>query len=72
MSDQEFLKEARILLAAKLYELGKISLGIAAEIAGTDRVTFIGLLGRYGAPAINLQDEEVTREIEEARKLAGQ
>lgn len=71
MSDEEFLKEARILLAAKLYELGKVSQGTAAEIAGVDRLTFLGLLGRYGVPAINLQDEEVTREIEAARRLAG-
>ena len=72
MSDEEFLKEASILLAAKLYELGKVSLGVAAEIASTDRLTFLGLLGRYGVAAINLRDEQVTREIEAARRLAGQ
>lgn len=72
MSDEEFLKEARILLAAKLYELGRVSLGIAAQIAGTDRLTLLDLLGRYGVAAINLKDEEVAREIDEARRLAGQ
>ncbi len=51
MSDEEFLKEARALLAAKLYELGKVSLGVAAEIAGTERLTFLALLDRYGVPA---------------------
>jgi hypothetical protein len=30
MSDDEFSQEARILLAAKLYELGKVSGGVAA------------------------------------------
>ena len=72
MSDEEFAGEARLLLGAKLYELGRVSLGIGAEIAGTDRLTFLGLLGRCGVPAINLKDEEVQHEIEAARRLAGQ
>ncbi|MBM4083823.1 MAG: UPF0175 family protein [Planctomycetes bacterium] len=62
----------RGFLAAKPYELGKVSAGVAAEIAGTDRLAFLTRLSRHGAPAINLRDEEVTHEIEAARKLAGQ
>ncbi len=72
MSDEEFLREARVLLAAKLYELGKVSASVAAEIAGTDRVTFLSLLDRYGVAAINLKDEEVEHEIEAAGRLAGE
>lgn len=70
MSEEEFNREARLLLAVKLYELGKVSAGIAAQIAGVDRLTFLESLARYHVPAINLQDEEVAAEIEAARRLA--
>ncbi|MEW6572090.1 MAG: UPF0175 family protein [Bacillota bacterium] len=69
MSEAEFTAEARFLLAAKLYELGRVSAGLAAELAGLDRLTFLASLARYGVPAINLRGEEITREIEAARKL---
>ncbi len=70
MSDEEFAQEARLLLAAKLYELGRVSQSVAADLAGVDRLTFLELLGRYGVPAINLRDEEVQHEIDAATRLA--
>lgn len=70
MSEEEFTREVRMLLAVKLYELGKVSAGIAAQLASIDRLTFLHSLAHYQVPAINLQDEEVTAEIEAARKLA--
>jgi predicted HTH domain antitoxin len=36
----EFAAEARLLLAVKLYEEGKLSTGLAAQLAGVPRVTF--------------------------------
>lgn len=71
MSDEEFSAEARTLLAVKLYELGKVSSGVACQVAGLDRMTFLSLLSRYGVAAINLEGEEVTHEIEAGKKLAG-
>ncbi len=71
MSDAEFSKEARMLLAVKLYELGKVTAGIAAQIAGVDRLLFLSSLARYGVAAINLKDEETELEVESARRLAG-
>ena len=62
----EMLKMSR-----KEFEMGKVSAGLAAQIAGVDKVTFLNLLHRYGVPAINLKDEEVEREIEAARELEG-
>lgn len=44
---EEFESEARLLLAIKLYELGKLSTGLAAKLAGVPRITFMFLLGRY-------------------------
>jgi predicted HTH domain antitoxin len=70
MSDEEFAQEAREVLAAKLYEMGRVSLGIAAEISGMGRLEFLALLGRYGVPAINLKGDDADAEVEAARELA--
>ncbi len=42
-----FGRELSILAAVKLYELGRLSSGRAAELAGMTRVEFLLLLGRY-------------------------
>jgi predicted HTH domain antitoxin len=42
-----FAREIRILAAVKLYELGRLSSGWAAELAGMPRVEFLLELGRY-------------------------
>ncbi len=71
LTEKEFSAEAKVLLAAKLYELGRLSAGLAAELAGMERLTFLSELGRYGTPAINLRDEEIKEEIEAAREMSG-
>ena len=45
--EQAFAKELRTLAAVKLYELGRLSSGRAAELAGMPRVEFLLSLGRY-------------------------
>jgi predicted HTH domain antitoxin len=41
-------EEARLLLAIKLYELGRLSLGQSAKLAGYSKRAFIELLEKYG------------------------
>ena len=41
-----FARELRILAAVKLYKLGRLSYGRAAELAGMPRVEFLLVLGR--------------------------
>ncbi len=69
LSDSEFAEEIRFLAAAKLFELGKISSGKAAKMAGVDRVTFLEKLGHYKMPAINIQAEEIEKEVEAVKSL---
>jgi predicted HTH domain antitoxin len=42
-----FAREVRMLAAVKLYELGRLSSGRAAGLAGMSRVEFLLSLGRY-------------------------
>jgi predicted HTH domain antitoxin len=63
VSGREFSAEAKLLLAAKLYELGRISSGQAARLAGLNRVEFLFSLGRLNVPMSNLQAEDIENEV---------
>ncbi len=65
-SQEEFQHEARMAMAAKLFEMGRISSGIAAQLAGIDRVTFLLDLHRYKVAMINLNEGELKSDIENA------
>ncbi|MCB0207484.1 MAG: UPF0175 family protein, partial [Anaerolineae bacterium] len=41
------LDEAKLFLMIKLYEVGKLSLGQAASLAGYSKTAFMELLGKY-------------------------
>lgn len=70
LSDQEFGRELGFLAAAKLFELGRVTAGQAASLAGLSRLVFLSQLDRIHVPAVNLRDEEVTAEILAARELS--
>lgn len=44
---RSFGREVRELAAVKLYELGRLSSGRAAELAGMSRLAFLESLSRY-------------------------
>ena len=56
--------EARLLLAIKLYEVGKVSLGQAAKLAGFSRRAFLAVLGRHKIPVFDYSPEELKQEID--------
>jgi len=70
MSEGEFVEELRFLAAAKMYELGRLTAGKAAQLAEMKRLDFLYRIGTIGVPAINLRDEEVAAEIQAAQDLA--
>ena len=67
---KNFKKEARLLLALKYYETGKLSTGLAAQLAGVPRTTFIFLLGRHGLSPFGETPEKLEESLENARKAS--
>lgn len=62
----QFEAEARLLLAVKLYELGRVSTGMAARLAGMGRVEFMFALGRFGLSPIGVDANELVEDMQNA------
>jgi predicted HTH domain antitoxin len=58
LTRDEFEREAKLMLAAKLFELGRLSSGRAAELCGLGRVEFLLALPRVGVSMSNLRPED--------------
>lgn len=59
---EQFEQEARFALAAKLFEMGRLSSGKAARLAGMDRATFLLSLHRVGVAMLDLDEMEMEDE----------
>ncbi len=57
-SQDDFSKELKIAAAVKLYEIGKLSSGKAARLAGMDKVSFLKILGKYRVSISTLEEFE--------------
>jgi predicted HTH domain antitoxin len=60
---ETFEQEARIALAVKLYEMGRLTSGQAADLAGIPRVAFLLNCQRYGTATIAWDREELEAEF---------
>ncbi|MBE9158659.1 UPF0175 family protein [Nodosilinea sp. LEGE 06152] len=63
---EEFVQEMRVAAAVKWYELGEVSQGKAAEIAGLSRAGFIDALTRYKVSVFQYTAEEIAQELTDA------
>lgn len=54
--------ELRLAAAIKLHELGRLSSGAAAKLAGVPRVVFLTKLADYGVATFRLTEEQLERE----------
>jgi predicted HTH domain antitoxin len=61
-------REARLVFASKLYEMGKLSMGQAAELAGNSKRTFMELLADYGVSIFNYSPEELEQDVKNAQR----
>ena len=75
MTKEEMEQHIRLMAALKMFELGKVSSGKAAELAGMSRIEFLETCGRYRVSIFNYLPEELEEEIrkdfETTRKMSG-
>ncbi len=56
LSGKDFETEIKITSLVKLYELGKISSGVAAKVLGISRIDFLELLAKYNVSVLGAYD----------------
>ena len=62
----EFSRNIAMLAAVKLYQMGRLSSGRAAQLAGIPRVSFLQTLSRYGVPIFDLTVDELKNDFKNA------
>ena len=62
LAPEAVVDELRLAAAVKLYELGRLSSGAAARLAGIPRVVFLTRLADYGVDTFQLSEAELRRE----------
>lgn len=64
LTKDELEQHLRLMAALKMFELGKVSSGKAAELAGMSKAEFLETCGRYRVSVFNYPDEEIASELE--------
>ena len=59
MKNQEFEREIKTISLVKLYELGKISSGMAAKILNISRLDFLTILSFYNTSYFSTSEESL-------------
>ncbi|WP_197064856.1 UPF0175 family protein [Leptolyngbya sp. KIOST-1] len=59
-------EEVRLAAAVKLFELGRLSSGAAATLAGIPRTVFLTKLADYSVNTFNLSEAELTNDVANA------
>jgi len=58
-----FYEAVKFALAVKLYEMGRLTSGQAARLAGVSRVAFLLDSRRYGAASVEWDNPEIDAEF---------
>ena len=59
-------QEMLLVVAVKLYELGRLSSGAAANLAGISRTVFLSKLADYGVDTFRLTEAELAEDLANA------
>jgi predicted HTH domain antitoxin len=60
-------REAKMMLASKLFERGKLTLGQAAKMVGLSKTVFMELLKDYDVSVINHSPSEIEKDADNAK-----
>ncbi len=60
--------EIKMIVAARLFDLGELSSGQAAKLVGITRREFLESVGRYGVSIFQYDVDEVIRDMGRLRK----
>lgn len=63
LSKEELQDHIRLMAALKMFELGKLSSGKAAEFAGLSRLKFFEACERYKISVYNYADDEISEAL---------
>ena len=63
LTKAEMEQHIRLMAALKMFELGKLSSGKAAELAGMSRIEFFEACARYHVSIFNYPDDEIEAEL---------
>ena len=63
LTSEELAAEIPLMAALKLFELGKLGSGKAAELAGISRLEFLEACGRYRIPIFNPPPDQIEAEL---------
>jgi predicted HTH domain antitoxin len=63
MSRIEFEREARLAMAIKLFETGKLTSGQASRLVGMGKVQFLDELGRFSVSSIQIEPDELEGDL---------
>ena len=66
----QFRRRVLVYTLGPLYEQGKISSGLGAQVLGCDRWEFYTLLSQYGFSVIDYAEDEMAYEASTSRELA--
>lgn len=65
-SKEAFATEAKMAMAVKLFEMGRLSSGAAARLVVLERKDFLLKLHEYRLPMIDLDQDELSADIQHA------
>lgn len=66
LTPEKMAEEMKLAAAVKLYELGRLSSGAAAALAGIPKAVFLSKLSEYGVASFHMSEADLSRDASRA------